>query len=204
MRFHKVSEQPQSTYPLSTPENVPSTEAFLDSKGNRVQRCIEVWRRAGTRYSLYLLRLSLLNRWCIARDAFRSFRGHIQIQFATGRAGVDLGPLWERDSRGVSRQCIRTDARRLYIEKLSAIHPWVDGQDLRIFLMGFDAGEQYLDHSHGISVHTHSSDECSLWVSPSVLNSLQEIRAANGQISEAIPAAMAGVIRSDECTRTKL
>ena len=37
----------------------------------------------------------------------------------------------------------RTTARVEGIRKFLATHPWVDSVDLRIFLSGFDAGEEY-------------------------------------------------------------
>jgi hypothetical protein len=173
---------------------VSLSETFSDSKGKRVRHYIELWQSAGTRYSVHLLRIVLLNRWCILRDAVCSLHGHIQTQFATGRAGVDLGPAWERDSSGILCPCIRTVARRLYIEKLEAIHPWADGLDLQMFLAGFDAGEQYLSRIHGISEHTHSCEQRSSWVLPSILNPLQDMRATGGHTSDVIPEPLQALL----------
>jgi hypothetical protein len=49
---------------------------------------------------------------------------------------------------------MRILARRRGIENLQAIHPWVDFQDLEIFLMGFDAGDQYASCSAYIQPDT--------------------------------------------------
>lgn len=99
-------------------------------------RYSEVLRRAGLRVFLQFLRENLgqqLRIWC---ESFRSFRGHIRTQSARHQVGVRLGPHGHLGARNA-----RTLVRTLYIQKLSAIRPWVDSQDLEIFLMGFDAGE---------------------------------------------------------------
>jgi hypothetical protein len=101
-------------------------------------RYSEVAQRAGVRVALHLLRENLGHRWCIWRYAFRSFLGHIRTQSARGQAGATVGSLRHQGTLNV-----RSLARRLYIEKLSATLDWVDFQDLEIFLMGFDAGESY-------------------------------------------------------------
>ncbi len=81
----------------------------------------------------------LLCRWNVA---FRSFREHIRIQSATSGGRVDLGPAFQlQDGYDVTNA--RTIARAEGIKRLLAIHPWCDSVDLRIFLMGFDAGEGY-------------------------------------------------------------
>lgn len=98
----------------------------------------EVAQRAGVRVALHLLRENLGHRWCIWRDAFRSFRGHIRTQSARGRAWVTVGSPRHQGTLNVRSLC-----RRLYIEKLSATLDWVDCQDLETFLMGFDAGESW-------------------------------------------------------------
>jgi hypothetical protein len=79
--------------------------------------------------------------------------------------------------------------------------PWADTTDLRIFLMGFEAGEQW-------GVHMDSESKKHLQT-PSWLLSIQgkfgfipervsqEINAFNGQISGVTPAAIAGVTRKD-------
>ena len=63
----------------------------------------------------------------------------MHTQSAIGQAGVPLGPHGHQGARNA-----RTLVRSLYIEILLAIHPWADFQDLRLFLMGFDAGETLL------------------------------------------------------------
>ena len=100
----------------------------------------QVWARAGGKVALHLLRKRLFQKWCIWRDAYHSFRGHIRTQSAIGLAAVSLG---RHNHQGVRN--VRTVARRLYTEKLLAIRPWADSQDVQIFLMGFDAGESWAD-----------------------------------------------------------
>ena len=82
---------------------------------------------------------SLLYRWYAA---FRSVRAHMQFQSSTATARIDLGAsLLFQDGHYVANR--RTTARAEGIRKLQATHPWVDIADFRIFLMGFDAGEEY-------------------------------------------------------------
>lgn len=75
------------------------------------------------------------------RAAFRSFRGHICILFAT-KAGVPVGHTFQLRA-GCLVPNDRTYARAEGIKNLQATHPWVDNADLQIFLMGFDAGEAH-------------------------------------------------------------
>jgi hypothetical protein len=119
-----------------------SSLTFHPSVEKRGPRYIEVARLSGLRIALDLLRENLWQKLYIWRDAVCSFRGHIHTQSAKGRATVTFGP-WFENHQGHLRRNKRTLARRLYTEKLLAIRPWVDSQDLQIFLMGFDAGEEW-------------------------------------------------------------
>lgn len=85
---------------------------------------------------------SLTRVLCIWCAAFRSFRGHIRSLFSIAGTRIDLGASCQFQD-GHWQANTRTLARAEGIEKLWAIHPWVDSQDRRIFLMGFDAGEEY-------------------------------------------------------------
>lgn len=102
------------------------------------------------------LRFRLLNSWCIWRGACGSFLGHIRTQSAKERLYVRLGPALVLAPDRTYQADTRTLARRLYMEKLLAIYPWVDIPDLRIFLMGFDAGEGFA-HSRRIPVEQNRS-----------------------------------------------
>jgi hypothetical protein len=101
----------------------------------------KVWWDSIARWTSILFSgpVPVLCRWYAA---FRSFRGHIQFQFATSAVRVDLGPSVQFRN-GYYRANARTLARAEGIEKLQATHRWVDIVDLQIFLMGFDAGEGY-------------------------------------------------------------
>lgn len=99
----------------------------------------------------------VLCRWYAA---FRSFRGHIRIQSATVGGRVDLGCAVQLED-GCYQANTRTLARAAGIEKLQAIHRWVDIVDLRIFLMGFEAGEEY---SNTHCPRKDSSTSCSTHV----------------------------------------
>ena len=85
---------------------------------------------------------------------------------------------------------------------------WADTVDLHIFLMGFDAGEQWGAHMDSESRKRLQTPSWLLLVEerfgfiPEKVH--QEISAFNGHTSDAIPAAIAGVTRNEEWTRTKL
>jgi len=104
---------------------------------------------------LFSTLVPLLCKWYAA---FRSFRGHIRIQSAKEGARVRLGPSVQfRD--GCYQANTRTLARAEGIEKLRAIYPWADIADLCIFLMGFEAGEEYskADFLHQDSSSLHNA-----------------------------------------------
>lgn len=99
----------------------------------------------------------LVNTWRILRASIRSCRGHIQLQSPTEFPSAGVGPAFE-SVRGQSCQPnTRTIARAFYIEMLSATLEWSDIVDLRIFLMGFDAGEQWTLHTKGNGIETPTS-----------------------------------------------
>ena len=82
--------------------------------------------------------------WRICSASFRSFRGHIRTQFSRHTPILSLGSALALEvSTGRYLPKGRTLARSFYREGLSAIYPWIDTTDLRIFLIGFDAGEQW-------------------------------------------------------------
>jgi len=82
--------------------------------------------------------------WCRLSSALRSFRGHIESQDARGFLCVNIGPAFRPcPPTGPYVPNERTSARSQYMQRLKAIYPWVDTVDLRLFLMGFDAGEQW-------------------------------------------------------------
>jgi hypothetical protein len=128
---------------IKAQEISPASASSHSSTETHGLRYTEVIRRAGLRVALHLLRENLGQKWCIWRDAFRSFRGHIRTQSAIGRAWVQVG---SPRHQGILN--IRSLARKLYIEKTSATLPWVDCQDLQVFLNGFDAGESFAAYTH--------------------------------------------------------
>lgn len=98
--------------------------------------------------SIALWKANLASSLCRWYASYRSFRGHIRIQSAKETARVHLGPSVQFRDRCYQAN-LRTLARAEGIEKLQAIHPWVDIGDLHIFLMGFDVGEEYSNtHCH--------------------------------------------------------
>lgn len=151
----------------------------------------------------------LLDLWYLLRDAlhilfssFRSFRGHISLQSPREAYGPSLGKAFVRGEDQSLQRNSRTLARSFYIEMLWANMPWIDMVDLRIFLMGFDAGEEWRHHTDsGKATNSQAEDSWLNLVSQQfgyVPNRVrQAINADNGQTSDVTPAAIAGVIRND-------
>lgn len=87
-----------------------------------------------------------LYRWSAA---FRSFRAHIRIQSPKMGSHFDLGPLG-RVQDGRCKNHERIQSRAAGIETMRSGSPWVDSVDIRLFLLGWDAGEKY---SMGLADH---------------------------------------------------
>jgi hypothetical protein len=143
-----------------TPARISPLESLEALSTTGARHYIESWRSVGARRSLHLLLEDLRRSWCIVRLSFRSFRGHISTQFSKDQGTPHLGKSWGRNHLGQIRRNPRTVARRLYTEKLLATLPWADSQDLQIFLMGFEAGEQWNACSGG-SQDNMQTDEAS-------------------------------------------
>lgn len=88
---------------------------------------------------------NVLNRTYITLFALRSFRGHLSAAIAAKRYLLDAGPAFEPVEPFLPNR--RTIARISGIEALRATHPWVDHTDLRMFLAGFEAGEEWNSRS---------------------------------------------------------
>ena len=80
---------------------------------------------------------------CIWRGALRSFLGHIRILSPTELLVPLCGPATVANPHGPPKPNTRTISRLEYTKMLLDRLPWVDTVDLRIFLIGFDAGEQF-------------------------------------------------------------
>lgn len=144
----------------------PTSLSFSSPAGTRAPY-MELARKVGLRFAARLFRHDLSRKLCIWRDAFRSFRGHIDTQSAKGQACVRLGQhsyLGARDAR--------TLVRTLYTQKLLAIHPWADSQDLEIFLMGFEAGETFLADSRDRLYTEQLSAFHSSWITPEITHEI--------------------------------
>jgi len=144
------------------------------------------------RLLLHHARQRCLNTLYIWSSAFRSLTGHIQIQSAKELPCVSYGQALAHSPDGHPKPNIRSLARSMYTQKLLATYPWLDIVDLRIFLMGFDAGEQW---SH-CSLYNETERPTASWIS--LVNITQEINVEIGHTSAVTPAAIAGVTRSDE------
>jgi hypothetical protein len=159
------------------------------------------WRGVSRMRSRLLSRLRrTMHIW---RGSLGSFFGHIRSQSSTELGNVYLGQEFLCSLDGSFELNPRTIARSEYIRLLSATQGWSDTVDLRIFLMGFDAGEEWTRHNAGILENQHPSETESWLVSlregygcvPARV--YQQIRAFNGQTSAATPAAILGETRRD-------
>ena len=105
-----------------------------------------------------LRRLSgrLSNRLCIWRNAFQRHQGRKRSLSAIRFGLVDHGPCFRQMPDGSLQYVVRTQIRSFDIQKLQAIYPWVDILELRIFLMGFDAGERWALGSQDTEEQTRS------------------------------------------------
>jgi len=193
----------QAQASIKTETSQPSFS--LSQKQKRVPlRKIIGWR-AASRILLARLQDYLETSKCIWIAAFRSFRAHIRTQSAKGGIGVYMGLALVETPSGSFEPNPRTIARSLYIEMLQATHAkWADSVDLRIFLMGFDAGEQWALHT--ADKENDKRPDIASWLTcteqscgyiPSKI--IQPSNAFNSQTSEATPAAIAGVTGNGEC-----
>jgi hypothetical protein len=82
----------------------------------------------------------------------RSFLASLRIQLAKDRLSFRFGPSLQSHPQGRVRNR-RTLVRMMGIGNLLAIYPWVTHQNFEIFLMGFDAGEQWERDSRGNTQH---------------------------------------------------
>jgi hypothetical protein len=126
------------------------------------------WREV--RRSLSQFRQRLRRTMHIWRGSLGSFFGHIRIQSPTERVGVYLGPEFLKPTHaGCLELNPRTIARDEYTRALLATYSWADIADLRVFLMGFDAGEEWSHDSMGIVRKEHPCEFAS-WLDPTTRN----------------------------------
>ncbi len=126
---------------------------------------------------------------CIWKSAFGSLVGHIRSQSTKELLLVDFGPALVRGPAGDLRPCIRTHTRAEYIKAVLATRPWADTIDLRMFLDGFDAGEQWTLHT--ADKESDMRPESGSWLAsveyiPSKI--IQPSKEVNGHTSEVTPA----------------
>jgi hypothetical protein len=167
-----------------------------------------MWNSSQAMWRLHLKWKRLLNMLSIVSSAYRSFRGHLRIQPSTELPSVRFGSELVRSPAGDLRVNTRSLARSIYTQMLAAKYPWADTVDLRIFLMGFDAGEQWRlcsPYSEAEKPTEHAWLPLAEKELGSVLSTIvQAISEYNGQTSDVMPADIAGVTRSDKCIRQKL
>ncbi len=189
-----------STSSLKTP--TVSRLSSPSAASNRASHS-RVWDRRSILGRLLGLRYLLRDTWHIWVSSVRSFRGHISLQSPREPYGQSVGRVFVRGEDQSLRRNTRTLARAFYIEMLSANLPWVDMTDLRIFLMGFDAGEEWSHHTGNENQTANSKVEDS-WLNlaskrfgyaPDKVH--QAISGDSDQTSVVTPAAIAGVTRND-------
>lgn len=143
-----------SDSPLSSPS---AASGRVRGSGNRV------WGLRSTIGRLLGLWYLLRGIWRIWVSSVRSFRGHMSLQSPREPYGLSVGKVFVRGEGRSLRRNTRTLARAFCIEMLSANLPWVDTIDLRIFLMGFDAGEEW-NHHMGNGNQTANSEADDSWL----------------------------------------
>lgn len=126
-------------------------EAYRPSAIADVQQRTPFPLRVRVRVALRLLLYHRRRTRRIWVSAFRSFREHIRLQYAKGSELGDLGPASLLNEDGNLAENTRIAPRILYTEKWLSACPWADSVDLEIFLMGFDAAEQWYGPSSTLS-----------------------------------------------------
>jgi len=138
---------------MSTSRSKVEPSFVVNSDGIQHHDRKRVWGSFRAQLLWYRLRTRLLNTLSIWSNAFRSAVGHIQIQDTKEPPSVNFGrALTETPDKRLEPN-IRTDARTKHTQMLWAKYPWVDTVDMRMFLMGFDAGEQWRDRSPHVQDH---------------------------------------------------
>jgi len=125
----------------------------VSPKARAVPQLVKVWL-------FRLLGSWLWGKSCTVLSSSQSFLGRLRTQLAKDQVSVNLGPALQLHF-GSYQPNKRTIARRRGIESLRAIHSWVDFQDLEIFLMGFDMGEQFGHYSSDKAVDPDSLENAS-------------------------------------------
>jgi hypothetical protein len=114
-----------------------------------------------------------------------------------------FGKMFEAGPTGLLQRNKRTSARIADTRSLKERLPWTTVVDCSLFLEGWSRGYEY-----GSDALAHAAcDSCTQQTQTlpsSAPSCAQDMSAVSGHTSEVSPAAIAGVTRSDECTRTKL
>lgn len=134
--IHRLDEQSAQLKPtIAHPSNPSHT---VDAARVHIPFPQRIRVRAVVHSLLYRYRRTQ-NIWA---SAFRSFRGHIRLQYDKGPDVGDLGPLVHIETDGSLAENKETATRIRYTEKLLSVCPWADMADREIFLMGFDAAQE--------------------------------------------------------------
>jgi hypothetical protein len=175
---------------------------LIEGRGFQYTRFL-YWR--AIRRSLSRIRQYLQGTMQILFRSLGSLHGHIGIQSPTEFwIGVNLGQEFLSQSDKRPRLNPRTTARAEYRQMLRAIYPWIDSVDLRIFLMGFDAGEEWVCDSMGSSEERRPSENES-WLDLATQaygyvpdRVRQRIKKFDDQTSDGTPVAISGVTSKPE------
>jgi hypothetical protein len=121
-----------------------NTEPFCFQRRGRFPHTLPVaWRAAKHRARLRLLRFWVA--LCIWKTAFRSSYGHIEFERAREYGPVLLGHAFRVLPCGHLVRHERTEACSTGIKNLKATFgDWLPRLDRQIFLMGFEAGEEFV------------------------------------------------------------
>jgi hypothetical protein len=116
-----------------------------------------------------------------------------------------FGKMFEAGPVGFLQRNMRTSARIADTQSLKERFPWATVVDCSLFLDGWSKGYEYGSGALAHVPYDSRTQQMQTLPSPSSSPSCaQDKSAVSGQTSFVIPAAIAGVTRSDECTRTKL
>lgn len=150
--------------PLFVPR-FPLIQVFPPWNPGRLSRCNGFWSKARSLFCFLQATLSRclfrsLNKTHVIWRAVRSCLFHIHIQPSTDIL-VEVGVAMEHHPHLGWVEAPRTACRKSHIEKLKGLHPSLDRVDLRLFLAGFDAGEEFASRSgigNSASTSQSSSD----------------------------------------------
>ena len=145
---------------FSTPPASPSAIESAQRVRDLERTLFPVWTRA----KIWLRTRGYVawGVWRVLKLTLRNVQGHIGILLAKSPSALGCGPMLEKSPTG--RLCTnrRTHARVLGIRELAALYPWASSIEERIFLAGFDMGEEFALHLSDIPLEEISYPDTSV------------------------------------------